>query len=118
MVVRRSETAVFKEPHCYHGKNRKSEVVAFTCIESIYSFFELLSGLISGQVKKYFKRKLKSATRQDHPVKVIASENKQFALVYKFSTGTLSIEFSYGEWNIFGFPQTPQHPCQLDNQEQ
>jgi hypothetical protein len=68
----------------------------------------------TGTVKTFFTRILKGASRNKHQVKLIVSSNKDFAFVYKYQLGQLTIQFNYGEWNTFG---TPKHPCHLDNQE-
>ena len=114
LLLRRSRSKEFKEPLCYLGKNKKGEVISFTCLGSLVKLFQLLTGMSSRQVRKYFSRVLNNPTRSGHPVKLIVSQNKDFALVYRYSNGQMIIQFSYGEWNTYGHPQ---HPCQMDNQE-
>lgn len=114
LLVRRSNLPDFKEPFCFHGKNRKGEVISFTSLSSIQKLFQVLTAMGPRQVKWYFTRVLKCPTRNGHKVKLIVSEEKDFALLYKFSTGQFTIQFSYGEWNTYNHPQ---HPCQMEDQE-
>ena len=114
LLLRRSTSPEFQEPHCIIGKNKKGEVISFTCLGSLLKLFQLLTGMSSRKVRNYFTRVLNGSSRGGHRVKLIVSHNKDFAFVYKYKTGQLSIQFKYGEWNTFGHPQ---HPCQMNDQE-
>lgn len=96
------------EPQCYIGSNRKGEVISLTSLDLLQKFFSCLSGISVKEVKKYFTRKLTSRSRNNHKVKIIVSEEKDFGFVYKKNSGQLIIQFYYGEWNSHGFPQ---HRC-------
>jgi len=113
-VLRRSASPQFQEPYCIIGENRKSLVISLTSLSSLVSLLALLSGLNSAEVRKHFFRLLSSSSRNGHKVKLVVSQDKDFAMVYKKKNGQLSLQFHYGEWNTCG---TPRHPCQLDNQE-
>lgn len=106
-LLQRSTSKHFQEPDCCIGKNRKGVVVSFTCLDSLLKLFQLLTGMGTGQVRKFFTRVLKGATRYGHKIKLIVSEIKDFAFVYKYSTGQLTIQFHYGEWNTCGAPRHP-----------
>jgi hypothetical protein len=97
----------FKEPKCIIGRNRKGVVVSLTCLSSFLRLFKVLTVMGSGSVKTYLSRKLKGSSRYGHKVKLLVSEHKDFALVYRFSTGQLTIQFHYGEWNTFDCPRHP-----------
>ena len=92
------------EPKCFIGINRKAEVISFTSVHALSKLLALMSGMNTKDIKKFFTRTLKGA-RTNHKVKLIASEKKDFALVYKKTIGQLIIQFYYGEWNVHGFPQ-------------
>ena len=91
LMLRRSLSQHFQEPYCIIGKNRKGVVVSFTNLRSILKFFELLTSIGTGEVRKLFTRSVKSGSRYGHKVKLLVSGNKDFAFVYKYSTGQLSI---------------------------
>ena len=88
------------------------EVISITSLPVLVTLFSWLSGKSAMEIKGYFYRKLAAASRKDHKVKVLVSEEKVFGLVYSFKKGQLTISFNYayGEWNSFGFPQ---HSCIL-----
>ena len=92
------------EPDCYISSNRKAEVISFTSLCLLQEFLSCLSGMSKREVRKFFTRKL-TGVKCHHKVKLIVSDEKDFALVYKKSRGQLTIEFNYGEWNANGFPQ-------------
>jgi len=102
LMLRNSEN--FHEPSCYVAKNKKGEVISFTCLRSLRKFFSLLSGIKTQTVSTYFSRKL-TGMRSLHKVKVIVTPTSDFGFVYKLSTGQLKIQFHYGEWNACGYPQ-------------
>jgi len=101
----------FKEPLCYSARNKKGEVITFTSIGSLTSFFSLLTGLTQVEVGKFFARTLKGLKRNKHKVKLIVEETKDFAFVYQKGKGQMTLQFYYGEWNTHNYPQ---HPCPLN----
>lgn len=100
----------FNEPNCYVSSNKKAEVISFTSLCSLQKFLSMLSALSTREVKKFFSRKLTTAARSGHTLKLLVEENKDFGFFYKHSTGTLTLQFFYGEWNTHGFPR---HNCTL-----
>lgn len=95
---------VFCEPRCFYVKNRKAEVISFTYFPDVLYFFSLLTGLAKKDVLYYMKKTL-SGARLGNKTKVLVSEEKDLALVYKISKGQLKISFHFGEWNSYGEPQ-------------
>lgn len=98
------------EPVCYSAKNKKGHVITITTIESVIMLFSLMTGLSREEVKPYFERKLRGLKRNRHLVKLIVEDVKDFAFVYQFSKGSMTIQFHYGEWNKHNYPR---HSCQL-----
>ncbi|KAK3705273.1 hypothetical protein QZH41_000068 [Actinostola sp. cb2023] len=96
----------FAQPFCFHSKNRKGEVISLTSIRLVKELFSLLSGLSGAEVMDFFKRKLTSGMRSGHKVSVLVDEHKDFAFIYKYNKGELTISYNFGEWNVCG---TPQH---------
>ena len=86
----------FREPYFYNVGNKKAKVISFTH-----------TGKSVEEVAEHFERTL-SAQRKGHITKVIVSPVKDFALIYNFRKGQLTVSYNYGEWNSFGFPQ---HNC-------
>jgi hypothetical protein len=82
--------------------NRKAFVISVTSLARVVSLFTELTELSNRNVKSYLARKV---TRSKGIAKVIVSDVKDFALVYKFSKRQLSINCHYGFWNTYGFPQ-------------
>ncbi|KAK3737350.1 hypothetical protein QZH41_008560 [Actinostola sp. cb2023] len=79
LMLRRSTSPEFQEPHCIIGKNKKGEVISFTCLGSLLKLFQLLTGMSSRKVRNYFTRVLNGSSRGGHRVKLIVSDNKDFA---------------------------------------
>ena len=94
-----------QEPDVYIKGNRKGEVISFTSFHLLQKFLSCLSGISVSEVKKFFTRKLIKGNRHNHKVKVIITKQKDFGIVYKKNIGQLSIQFHFGEWNIYGNPQ-------------
>ena len=72
----------FCDPFCYYGNNKKGEVISFTSLRLVAQLLSMLSGYLEEEVVTYFKRNL-SGFKFGHKVAVVASESKDFALVYK-----------------------------------
>ncbi|KAK3753094.1 hypothetical protein QZH41_010833, partial [Actinostola sp. cb2023] len=111
LVATTSNDGSFLEPRCYIKKNKKAEVICFTSLTSLQKFMSLLSGLSTREVKKHFSRELKGRCREGHNVKLLVSEDEQFAFTFWINRGQLDISFQYGEWNTCQFPL---HNCELD----
>ena len=104
-VVNNLAVNEFYPPLCFYSRNRKGEVqVSFTTSDAMSKLFALLSGLHIKIVKRYFNRSLE-VRKQEHMVKLLVSETKDIAFVYKFSKQQSTICYNYGEWNTYGFPQ-------------
>lgn len=110
-AIKFSKSPDFQEPHCFFACNKKGEVVSITCPHVLARLFSWLTGKGITEVKSYFQRTLKG-NRKDHRVRVLVSPNKDFGIVYSYKKGQLIIQYHYGEWNSFGFPQ---HSCQLQD---
>ncbi|CAB4038661.1 Hypothetical predicted protein [Paramuricea clavata] len=82
--------------------NRKAFVISVTSLARVVSLFTELTEFSNRNVKSYLARKV---TRSKGIAKVIVSDVKDFALVYKFAKRQLSINCHYGFWNTYGFPQ-------------
>ena len=78
--------------------NRKAFVISVTSLARVVSLFTELTELSNRNVKSYLARKV---TRSKGIAKVIVSDVKDFALVYKFSKRQLSINCHYGFWNTY-----------------
>ena len=85
----------------FYAKNNAAEVVSFTTIHSVTKLFSLLSGYERKVVGRYLK-KSQGGRRKEHKVKILISDNKDLAFVYKFRKEQLTICYNYGEWNIHG----------------
>lgn len=73
--------------------NRKAFVISVTSLARVVSLFTELTELSNRDVKSYLARKV---TRSKGIAKVIVSDVKDFALVYKFSKRQLSVNCHYG----------------------
>ena len=91
------------ELKCYISGNRKADVISFQSKKSVFLLFVTLTGYREEQVKRLFWRPLKAG--KDGKAKLIVGSEKDFALIYKHSTGQLTICFNFGVWNTHGFPQ-------------
>ena len=109
-VKRHAEEQDFKEPSCYVSSYKKAEVISFTSLCSLKKFLSNLSALSTIEVKKFFSRKLTSTSRSGNQVKLLVEDTKDFGFFFKKSTGKLTIQFYYGEWNVHGFPR---HDCAI-----
>ena len=63
------------------------------------------SRLTAKEVVTYFKKDVRSGSRNGHRTAVICAPIKDFAFVYKLKQGKLVLNVHYGEWNASGFPQ-------------
>ena len=82
--------------------NKKAFVISLTSLARVVSLFTALTELDNRDVRSYLARKV---LRSKGIARVIVSDLKDFALVYKFSKRQLSISCHYGFWNSCGFPQ-------------
>jgi hypothetical protein len=53
----------------------------------------------------FWRRILATGIRTGHQVSGLVDEMKDFAFIYKYSKGELTISYHFGEWNICGAPQ-------------
>ena len=104
-VVKNVAVKEFCPPLCFHDKNKKAEIISFTNIVSAAKLLCLLSGITLKAVMKHLRRSFKGGRKKGYKVKVLVSDTKDLAFLYKFSTQQLTISFHYGEWNSYGFPQ-------------
>ena len=100
----------FREPFCYVRGNSKGLVISLTKKCLLIKLLCLLSGKTNEYVTCSLQRTL-GGHRKGVERKILVSYDKDFALVYNFKKGQLSLQFHYGEWNPFGFPM---HTCKLD----
>lgn len=98
-----SQAEDFQPPDCYVESNRKGEVISFTSTEPLVFLLSLLSGMSTRKVKLFLQRIL-AGKRHGFKTKVLISNVKDFAFVYRFKTSELIIQYHYGEWNSHGFP--------------
>jgi hypothetical protein len=94
----------FVEPFVFHSKNKKGEVLSFTCEYKVKRLFTILSALSFLEVSQFFKKTL-TGKRIGGKARLIVKDTKDFSFVYRFSQGKLTIGFYFGEWNGSGFPQ-------------
>lgn len=95
----------FAPPFCFQNKNKKAEIISFTTIRLVKEIFCLLTGMSGPEIMKFFNKNISSGVRSGHKTSVIVDESKEFAFMYKYRKGELTVSYHYGEWNICGAPR-------------
>ena len=109
-AIKLSNDEDFREPFCYVKGNSKGKIISFTTKALVVKMFCLLSDRSEDYVNGLLERQL-GGQRKGFTRKMLVSYDKDFALVYNFKKGQLSLQFHYGEWNACGFPM---HSCKVD----
>lgn len=105
ILVRVISILGISKPLCFVESNRKATVISFTSMELLLKFMSLLADISDTEVQtRFFKRDLKGK-KKGHKVAVLVEDTKDFAFVYKFKKGQMTLCFNFGEWNAYNFPQ-------------
>ena len=108
-AIKLSDDEDFREPFCYVKGNSKGKIITFTTKTLVIKMFCLLSDRSENYVNGLLERQL-GGQRKGFTRKILVSYDKDFALVYNFKKGQLSLQFHYGKWNACGFPM---HSCKV-----
>ena len=108
-AIKSSLLPELSEPNCCIAGNKKGKVISITSLSLLRTFLSWLSGKSVREVASCLERTL-TGRRKDHKTKVLVSSEKDFGLIYNFAKGQLTVQFHYGGWNSYGFPQ---HSCPL-----
>ena len=93
------------KPLCFVKSNKKAAVISFTSMELLLKFMSTLADISDSDVQtRFFKRNL-SGKKKGHIVAVLVEDAKDFAFVYKFKKGQMTLCLNFGEWNAYHFPQ-------------